>query len=110
MILELIGQPRFDLKQNNSKKMYEINALSFVFLIDSLSSNSKDTTAHFVNATLLSCVFFFYIIGTQYLHVRHPGKISPSELVSNSYISNHDKVRRPHPKFKVSFFLLFLNQ
>ena len=40
-------------------------------------------------------------------------KISPSELVSNGYISNHNKVRRPRPKFKVSFlfmFLLFLNQ
>ena len=37
-------------------------------------------------------------------------KISPSELVSNGYISNQNKVRRPHPKFKVSFFLLFLNQ
>ena len=41
-------------------------------------------------------------------------KISPSELVPNRYISNHNKVRRPRPKFKVSFFplffLLFLNQ
>ena len=34
----------------------------------------------------------FYIIGTQYLHSMHPGKdISPSELVSNGYISNHNK-------------------
>ena len=30
-------------------------------------------------------------------------KISPSELASNGYISNHNKVRRPRPKFKVSF-------
>ena len=42
-------------------------------------------------------------------------KISPSELVPNGYISNHNtsKVRRPCPKFKVSFFytfLLFLNK
>ena len=43
-------------------------------------------------------------------------KISPSELVSNGYISNHNKVRRLRPKFKVCFFfffyifLLFLNQ
>ena len=40
-------------------------------------------------------------------------KISPSELVSNGYFSNHNKLRRPCPKFKVSFFyifLLFLNQ
>ena len=34
-------------------------------------------------------------------------KISPSELVSNGYISNHNKVRRPRPKFKVSFFIYF---
>ena len=33
--------------------------------------------------------------------------ISPSELVSNGYISNHNKVRRPCPKFKVSFYLYF---
>ena len=60
----------------------------------------------------IAFMWYFYIIGIQYLHVRHPGKISPSELVSNGYISNHNKVRRPRPKFKVSFFLLllFLNQ
>ena len=29
-------------------------------------------------------------------------KISPSELVLNGYILNHDEVRRPRPKFKVS--------
>ena len=34
-------------------------------------------------------------------------KISPSELVSNGYISNHNKMRRPRPKFKVSFYLYF---
>ena len=34
-------------------------------------------------------------------------KISPSELLSNSYISNHNKVRRPRPKFKNSFYLYF---
>ena len=33
--------------------------------------------------------------------------ISPSELVSNGYISNHNKVRRPRPKFKVSFYFYF---
>ena len=30
-------------------------------------------------------------------------KINPSELVSNGYILNHNKVQRPRPKFKVSF-------
>ena len=34
-------------------------------------------------------------------------KVSPSKLVSNSYISNHNKARRPCPKFKVSFYLYF---
>ena len=34
-------------------------------------------------------------------------KISPSELVSNGHIFNHNKVRRPRPKFKVSFYLYF---
>ena len=34
-------------------------------------------------------------------------KISPSELVSNGYISNHNEMRRPRPKFKVSFYLYF---
>ena len=33
--------------------------------------------------------------------------IIPSELVSNGYISNHNKVQRPRPKFKVSFYLYF---
>ena len=31
-------------------------------------------------------------------------EISPSELASNGYTSNHNKVRRPRQKFKVSFF------
>ena len=30
-------------------------------------------------------------------------KISPSELVSNGYISNHNKVRRPTPKVQSLF-------
>ena len=47
----------------------------------------------------------FYIIGTQYLHVSHPEKYkSLRTYISNSYISNHDKVRRPCPKLKVPFF------
>ena len=33
--------------------------------------------------------------------------ISPSELVSNGYISNHNKVRRLRPKFKLSIYLYF---
>ena len=34
-------------------------------------------------------------------------KVSPSELVSNGYISNHNNVRCPRPKLKVSFYLYF---
>ena len=34
-------------------------------------------------------------------------KINPSELISNGYISNHNKVWRPCPKFKVSLYLYF---
>ena len=49
----------------------------------------------------------FYIIGTQYCMLGILEKISPSELVSNGYISNHNKVRRPRPKFKVSFYWYF---
>ena len=60
-----------------------------------------------VNASLLSCVFF-YIIGTQYLHVRHPGKDkSFRTCISRLNISNHNKVWCPHQKFKVSFFIYF---
>ena len=47
----------------------------------------------------------FYTIGTQNLHIMHPGKAIPSELVSNGYYANHNKMRRPRPKFKVSFYL-----
>ena len=51
----------------------------------------------------------FYIIGTQYLHVRHAGKDTSFRTVSksNGYISNLNKVWRPRPKFKVSFFISF---
>ena len=33
-------------------------------------------------------------------------KMNSSELVSNGYNSNHNKVRRPRPKFKVSIYLI----
>ena len=79
--------------------------LNHCFRIDSLSSNLKGKTTHL--SIQYSFHVVFYIIGTQYLHVRHPGNESPSELVSNGYISNHNKVRCPRPKFKVSFYLYF---
>ena len=106
MILELIEQPHFDLKQNNSQNVWN-KCLINCFITDSLSLNFKDTTTHLSMQHCFHVVV--YIIGTQYFHVRHPGKDRTSELVSNGYISNHNKVRlrRPHPKFKVSLFLYF---
>ena len=55
-------------------------------------------------------VFFFF-----FLHNRDTilagyaswKKISPSEFVSNGYISNHNKVRRPRPNSKSPFFCCF---
>ena len=41
VILELIGQPYFELKRNNNK-MYEVKCLINCFRIDSLSSNLRD--------------------------------------------------------------------
>ena len=43
------------------------------FRIDSLSSNLKDKTTHLSRQHCFYVVI--YIIGTQYLHVRHPGKV-----------------------------------
>ena len=94
MTLKLIGQPYFDLKQNSSKNVWN-KCLINCFRIDSLSSNFRDKTTHLSMQHCFQVVF--YIIGTQYLHIRHP----------HSYISNHNKMRRPRPKFKVSFYLYF---
>ena len=58
VILELIGQPN--------------KCLINCFRIESLSSNLRDKTTHL---SLQHCFHVvFYIIGTQYLHIRHPGK------------------------------------
>ena len=57
MILELIGQPYFDLKWNNSQNVWNKCFIN-CFRIDSLSANLKDITMHTsVNATLLSFGF-----------------------------------------------------
>ena len=65
----------------------------------------KDTTTHL---SMQHCFHvFFHIMGHNTCMLGILEKISPSELVSNSYISNHNKVRRPRPKFKISFFLYF---
>ena len=83
-----------------------LNQLFNCFRINSLSSNLRDITTHLSMQHCFHVVF--YIIGTQYLHILGIlEKISPSELVSNGYISNHNKMRRPRPKFKVSFYLYF---
>ena len=72
VILELIGQPYFDLKRNNSKNVWN-KCLINCFIIDSLSSNLRDKTTHL--SMQHCCHVVFYIIGTQYLHfIRHPGK------------------------------------
>ena len=86
--------------------MYEIKCLINCFRIESLSSNLRDKTTHLSMQHCFHVVF--YIIGTHYLHILGIlEKINPSELVSNGYVSNHNKMRRPRPKFKVSFYLYF---
>ena len=110
VILELIGQPYFDLKRNNSKNLWN-KCLIICFRIDSLSSNIRDNTTHLSMQHCFHVVF--YIIGTKYLHIMHPEKDKSFRTCINGYISNHNKMRCPRPKFKVSFlfiFLLFLNQ
>ena len=99
VILELIGQPYyFDLKRNNSKNVWN-KCLINCFRIDSLSSNLRDETTHL---SMQHCFHvIFYIIGTQYLHIRHPGK----DKSFRTCISNHNKLRRPRPQFKISFYL-----
>ena len=54
VILELIGQPYFDLKQNNGKNVWN-KCLSNCFRIDSRSSNLKDKTTYLSIQLLLSC-------------------------------------------------------
>ena len=106
VILELIRQPYLELKWHNSKNVWN-KCLINCFRIDSLSSNLRDKTTHLSMQHCFHVVF--YIIGTQYLlHIKLLGileKISPSEFVSHGYISNHNKMRCPRPKFKVSFYL-----
>ena len=112
VILELIGQPYFDLKRNNSKNVWN-KCLINCFRIDSLSSNLRDKTTHLSMQHCFHVVFYIIgTVGTQYLKLCILEKISPSELVSNGYISNHNKMWRPLPKFSLFLFifLLFLNQ
>ena len=71
VILELIGQPYFDLKQNNSKNVQNKCLINY-FRIDSLSSNLKDKTTHLSIPHCFHVVS--YIIATQYMHVRYPEK------------------------------------
>ena len=105
VILELIRQPYFDLKRNNSKNVWNKCSIN-CFRIDSLSSNLRDhKTTHLSMQHCFQVVF--YIIRTQYLHIMHPGKDKSFRTWSNGYISNHNKMRRPRPKFKVSFYLYF---
>ena len=50
--------------------MYE--CLIICFRNDSLSSNLKDKNTHLLIVNLFHVIF--YILGTHYLHVSHPGK------------------------------------
>ena len=62
VILELIGQPYFDLKRNNSKNVQN-KCLINCFRIDSLSSTLRDKTTHL---SMQHCFYVVsYIIGTQ---------------------------------------------
>ena len=81
VILELIGQPYFDFKQNNSKNVWN-KCLINGFRIDSLSSNLRDKTTHLRMQHCFHVIF--YIIGTQYLHIRHAGK-DTCRLLKNLY-------------------------
>ena len=100
VILELIGQPYFDIKQNNSKNVWN-KCLIDCFRIDSLSSNLRDKTTHL---SMLSCGLL-HNRDTILAYYASWKKISPSELVSKGYSSNYNNMRRPRPKFKVSFYL-----
>ena len=110
VILELIGQPYFDLKRNNSKNVWN-KCLIICFRIDSLSSNFRDKP-HICQCNI---AFMWSFIKKKfnrdtilYMHVLGIlEKINSSELVSNIHILNHNKMRRPRPKFKVSFHLYF---
>ena len=105
VILKLIGQPYFDLKRNNRKNVWS-KCLINCFRIDSLSSNLRDKTTHL---SMQHCFHvIFYIIGTQYLHILGIlERISPSELVFNGHISNHNKMWRPRPKIEVYLYINF---
>ena len=67
VILELNGQPYFDLKQNNSQNVLNKCLINYCLGIDSLSSNLKDKTSHLSIQHCFQLVF--YIKGTRYLHV-----------------------------------------
>ena len=71
-----------------------------------MSSNLKHTTHTSVNATLLLCGLL-HNRDTIVAYYASWKAISPSKLVSNGYISNHNKRWRPHLKVKVSFYWYF---
>ena len=112
VILELIGQPYFDLKQNNCKNVWNKCFIS-CFRINSLSSTLRDKTTHL---SMQHCFHvIFYIIGTQYLHIRHPGK--DIKVIQNLYLRVIFQIiikRDAHAQYSKSLFimifLLFLNQ
>ena len=111
VILELIGQPYCHLKRNNSRNLW-IKCLINCFRIDSLSSNLWDITTHLSMQHCFHVVF--YILGTQYFKIRHPGKDKSFRTCMQTVIVQIImKMLRPRPRIQSLFlfiFLLFLNQ
>ena len=64
----------------------------------------RPNSLKYLYAKNMAYTVVFYIIRTQYLHIMHPGK--DKSFKTNGYISNHNKKRRPRPKFKVSFIYI----
>ena len=102
VILELIGQPYFDLKRNNSKKCMNDKCL---IVLESIHWAQILKIKPHICQCNIAFMWYLHNRDTILACLGILEKISPSELVSNGNISNHNKVRRPRPKFKVSFYL-----
>ena len=104
VILELIGQPYFDLKRNSSQNVWNKCLINY-FRINSLSSNVRDKTTHLSMQHCFHVVF--YIIGTQYLHCASWKRQVLQNLYLTVIFQTIIKCDANAPKFKVSFYLYF---
>ena len=103
MILELIEQPYFDLKRNNSNNVWN----KCLIVLESIHwAQIWEIKPHICRCNI-AFMWSFTLEGYNTCILGILEKISPSELVSNGYISNHNKMRRQRPKFKVSFYSYF---